>query len=548
MKPSSGVHGVLTAASMYEPGFRIRNSGLCTNRTQLLVLITSAAAPSHSQHRQAIRMTWMNRYGPSVTMAFLVGTPQMSETDPEAQLLVAEEQALRIRLNKVNHNDKLNEKSKSKLSAANADANPRLYRVLRDREPHLGEGLDAWSMLGLNEAERAVQRVLGREHSRYSDLVQCQSRDTYTNLTLKSIAALEWTREYCPSARYLLKTDDDMFIDVRRLLRFIDKLETEASLATGLSRLHSVDPINSNELFDVNKDKFEPSLGPSYDIELPPTIWGRLAHGWRPIRQHNSKYYVSRAQYAGRVYPDFCTGPAYLMTRSAVNPLYEGALGRDFDIMDEDENDGQTNDDDDDDNKIDNKDCGDSNDTFITIEDEKSSATVKDSGKNNVPYLKLEDVYLTGVVAERLTRQAAERQTRRELKDKGKISSNSDKYNQKTRAKVDHGQFHSGGKKKANDIIVRVRRVHDDQFANKKITGRALERAVCNGESSGDNSGTGGNSSFSWFRWYWGDTTVEKDLKKKKKDQGVISLHMVKYFEQFDLWRRLMDGRTKCKP
>ncbi|VVC29788.1 Glycosyl transferase, family 31 [Cinara cedri] len=563
LKPSNGGHGVLTAADMYEPGFRIRNSGLCTERTQLLVLITSAAAPSHSQHRQAIRMTWMNRYGPSVTMGFLVGTPQMSETDPVAQLLEAEEKALRIRLNNVNvkHNDKPNEKAKSKSSAATADAdvNSRWYRFSRDREPHLGEGLDAHSMRGLNEAERAVQRVLGREHSRYGDLVQCHSRDTYTNLTLKSIAALEWTREFCPSARYLLKTDDDMFIDVRRLLRFIDKVETDAAVAiTGVTGLHPIDLINedTNELFSAGEDKYESSLSPSYDIELPPTIWGRLAHGWRPIRQHNSKYYVSRSQFAGRVYPDFCTGPAYLMTRSAVSPLYEGALGRDFYMMDEDEDDEQYDDDNEIDKKNLNKDCGDSNETLVNADGEKLEAAaamtnIIDTGKNTVPYLKLEDVYLTGVVAERLTQQATERQARRERKDKEKISSGDGKYSQKTSAvKTDHRQLHTGNKNKlrADDIIVKVRRIHSDQFANKKITGRALERAVCSGVSSGDNSAAGGSGGFSWFHWYWGDTTVDKDPKKKKKDQGVISLHMVKYYEQFDLWRRLMDGRTKCKP
>lgn len=549
---------------MYEPGFRIRNSGLCTERTQLLVLITSAAAPTHFQYRQAIRMTWMNRYGPSVTMAFLVGTPQMSETDPMAKQLKAEETALQTRLNKIKHNDLPNENA-----PADGDANPpRRYRFLRDREPRLGEGLDARSMHGLNEAERTVQRVLGREHGRYGDLVQCQSRDTYTNLTLKSIAALEWIREYCPTARYMLKTDDDMFIDVRRLLRFIDKVETEAAAAasTGASGPHPVRPINvdPNETFDTDENKFKSSFSPSNDIELSPTIWGRLAHGWRPIRQHNSKYYVSRSQFAGRVYPDFCTGPAYLMTRSAVNPLYEGALGRDFDVMDEDDDDDnddeQYNDDDDDDNNgndiddnnvdndTDNKDCGDSNETSVTKDDGKTTA--RDTGKNTVPYLKLEDVYLTGVVAERLTRQAAERQARRERKDKEKISTGGGKHNQKTFVKADHGHLRNGKKNKlkADDIIVKVRRVHDEQFANKKITGRALERAVCNGESSGDNTAASGSGGFSWLHWYWSDTAVDKDLKKKKKDQGIISLHMVKYFEQFDLWRRLMDGRTKCKP
>uniref|UniRef100_A0A2H8TWB9 UDP-GlcNAc:betaGal beta-1,3-N-acetylglucosaminyltransferase 5 n=1 Tax=Melanaphis sacchari TaxID=742174 RepID=A0A2H8TWB9_9HEMI len=562
-------NGVVTAADMYEPGFRIRNAGLCSTKTRLLVLITSAAAPAHSQNRQAIRMTWMNRYGPSVSMAFLVGTPQMSETDPVARVLEAEEQALKTRLNQhnINNNIKQKEKVNSKPSGAVTSAAadmvveplddvPGRSRFLRDREPNPGEGLDAHAMHGLNEAERAVQRVLGREYGRYGDLIQCQSRDTYTNLTLKSIAALEWTRQYCPWARYLLKTDDDMFIDVRRLLRFINKVEAETVTESSVSGLHPR-PLESMhdpyELFTLGADMFESVTTPSFDIELPPTIWGRLAHGWRPIRQHNSKYYVSRTQYTGRVYPDFCTGPAYLMTRSAVSPLYEAALGKDFDMVDDDDEDS---------NQENKKNMNEENEdqetkTYLGKGCDNGNQTLDVSddvyiSKNTVPYLKLEDVYLTGVVAERLTRRATERQARRELKEKEKNALNRDNHNQKPndgKVMVNNGHLDNGKntRLKKTDIIVKVRRIHDDQFANKKITGRALDRAVCNGLSPSDSVGTSGGGGFSWFRWYWGDTALDKDIKKKKKDQGVISLHMVKYYEQFDLWRRLMDGRTKCK-
>lgn len=554
--PSGG--DILTAADMYESGFRIRNAGLCSTRTKLLVLITSAAAPAHSQNRQAIRMTWMNRYGPSVSMAFLVGTPQMSEKDPVAQVLEAEEQALRTRLKNigVKNNNKLKDKTKPMPSESTGpvedlpENDQERNHFSPNRETNLMEGLDIQAMHGLNKAERAVQRVLGREHGRYGDLIECRSRDTYTNLTLKSISALEWTRQYCPWARYLLKTDDDMFIDVRRLLRFIGKVETEALSDNGIKNLspQSHEPINDPyELFTLGADIFESAAASDFNIELPPTIWGRLAHGWRPIRQHNSKYYVSRTQFSGRVFPDFCTGPAYLMTRSAVSPLYEGALGRDFDLVD-DEDEIEINKNKNEEQKN-NKDCGDNN----QILNSSNHQIIESVRKNTVPYLKLEDVYLTGVVAERLTRRAAERMARQQRKEKEKNSVIGGENNQNAssgKETIDHSQVDGSKKKKSkiSDIIVKIRRVNDDQFANKKITGRALERAVCNGLSSSDTVGVPtGNVGFSWFRWYWGDTNVEKDSKKKKKDPGVISLHMVKFFEQFELWRRLMDGRTKCK-
>ena len=39
--------------------------------------------------------------------------------------------------------------------------------------------------------------------------------DTYNNLTLKTLAAFDWMLTFCPQAEYLLKTDDDMFIQVK---------------------------------------------------------------------------------------------------------------------------------------------------------------------------------------------------------------------------------------------------------------------------------------------------------------------------------------------
>ena len=53
------------------------------------------------------------------------------------------------------------------------------------------------------------------ESDKYSDLVITEHFDTYNNLTLKTLAAFDWMLTFCPQAEYLLKTDDDMFIQVK---------------------------------------------------------------------------------------------------------------------------------------------------------------------------------------------------------------------------------------------------------------------------------------------------------------------------------------------
>jgi hypothetical protein len=45
--------------------------------------------------------------------------------------------------------------------------------------------------------------------------------DTYRNLTLKHMLAYEWTLDHCPEANFVLKADDDTFVDTIHLPTFL---------------------------------------------------------------------------------------------------------------------------------------------------------------------------------------------------------------------------------------------------------------------------------------------------------------------------------------
>lgn len=201
-----------------------------------------------------------------------------------------------------------------------------------------------------------TDEALETENGIYGDIIRGRFLDTYNNLTLKTISCLEWMDEYCPKVQFFLKTDDDMFINMPKLLTFMEKHKNEKNV-----------------------------------------IYGRLAKKWKPIRNKKSKYYVSPQQYFPPVFPAFTTGPAYLMTTEIVHDLYSKAL--------------------------------------------------------NQTYLKLEDVFTTGIVAQ----------------------------------------------------LVNVKRVHVNEFLNRRIAFNP-----CN-------------------------------------IRRIISVHMVKSNEQFDLWKKLLDTGTKCK-
>lgn len=130
-----------------------------------------------------------------------------------------------------------------------------------------------------------MEDTLNAESSLYSDLIRGQFIDSYNNLTLKTVSILEWVDRFCPKALFVLKTDDDMFINVPKLLIFVDKHRNDKR-----------------------------------------TIYGRLAKKWKPIRNQKSKYYVSPIQFSSAVYPQFTTGPAYLITSDVIHDLYLKSL------------------------------------------------------------------------------------------------------------------------------------------------------------------------------------------------------------------------------
>lgn len=92
----------------------------------------------------------------------------------------------------------------------------------------------------------AVQRAVEFEAEQYGDIVQEDFLDTYRNLTYKGIAALKWIDQLCPHARWVLKTDDDIFVNTFNLMRHLRRLERlEAEEKAAAEARHVTLPVNS---------------------------------------------------------------------------------------------------------------------------------------------------------------------------------------------------------------------------------------------------------------------------------------------------------------
>nr|XP_026483867.1 beta-1,3-galactosyltransferase 5-like isoform X2 [Vanessa tameamea] len=152
-------------------------------------------------------------------------------------------------------------------------------------------------LLGLpsQDNDTEIQEKIDEEVDKYGDVIQEGFIDSYNNLTLKSIMMLKWVTNNCnQSARYILKTDDDMYVNVPNL---IENLR------------------NRSKVHDSTKGQEKEYL-----------LIGDLICGARPVQDVGSKWYSPRYMYGGRVYPRYLSGTGYALSAPAARALYEAAL------------------------------------------------------------------------------------------------------------------------------------------------------------------------------------------------------------------------------
>ncbi|KAK2817544.1 hypothetical protein Q5P01_025735 [Channa striata] len=71
--------------------------------------------------------------------------------------------------------------------------------------------------------------MLAHEAVLHRDVLQWDYRDSFYNLTLKEVLFLEWFSKHCPQAQYVLKGDDDVFVNTLRIIDFLEGLSEVAA-------------------------------------------------------------------------------------------------------------------------------------------------------------------------------------------------------------------------------------------------------------------------------------------------------------------------------
>lgn len=132
-----------------------------------------------------------------------------------------------------------------------------------------------------HSSSETEHQVVWEESVRHGDIVQCEgplSRDHWGQVKL----ALRWVLLFCPRARFVVFTEDLVFLNVPALATYLLTLRTHPD-----------------------------------DLYL-----GRVIHHAAPERNYNKPHYVSFHLYPERSFPDYCSGPAFLMSQDVVRKVY----------------------------------------------------------------------------------------------------------------------------------------------------------------------------------------------------------------------------------
>lgn len=136
----------------------------------------------------------------------------------------------------------------------------------------------------------SLQEKLDAESKTHEDILQGNFIDAYRNMTYKHVSGLKWFVYNCPNARFLLKTDDDVFVNTPLLY---DYLET---------------PSEQSQQFHLGRLLFCTEISRA-----------------KVKRTFRSKWRVSYDEYLEKYFPNHCPGYAILYSSDVVLQLYQRA-------------------------------------------------------------------------------------------------------------------------------------------------------------------------------------------------------------------------------
>lgn len=127
----------------------------------------------------------------------------------------------------------------------------------------------------------SINLVIRREGEQYKDVLFNNVVDSYESLTNKSVAGLTWASNKCRPT-YLLKTDDDCYVNIPNVIKFLKTRTPEDDLYAGR------------------------------------VLWYRLVD-----RDEQSEFYTTKEAYGKPLYPPYASGSGYILSGHILPKILE---------------------------------------------------------------------------------------------------------------------------------------------------------------------------------------------------------------------------------
>lgn len=139
-------------------------------------------------------------------------------------------------------------------------------------------------LLGLAPKDKyTTQNAVVDESRKFNDLVQGNFLESYRNLTYKHVMGHKWVAERCENAKYVIKMDDDIVVDLYKLRGVL------------------LDFKWSNEN----------------------VMAGYVLKNMKPIREPHNKWFVRSEEYGAAIYPVFLSGWLYITTPRISQSIFQ---------------------------------------------------------------------------------------------------------------------------------------------------------------------------------------------------------------------------------
>ncbi|NXU92348.1 B3GL1 acetylgalactosaminyltransferase, partial [Xiphorhynchus elegans] len=125
--------------------------------------------------------------------------------------------------------------------------------------------------------DKATELSVEDESILYGDIIQQDFRDTYDNLTLKTIMGFRWVSEFCPNTTFLMKADSDVFINTPNLVKFLLKQNSSEDLFTGYPLVDNFAYRGLAKSRSISYKEYPFKLYPPYCSGLGYVLHGKLA-------------------------------------------------------------------------------------------------------------------------------------------------------------------------------------------------------------------------------------------------------------------------------